>query len=291
MAFENNINFLAKDIHKFCNSPQDFIDKEKRALSVDGVELGEIEKIKTEFIRITATLAFDCDLEYQEYSDVKKIVKKLGLQIEKLDNDIVLFDAIKKLIVYLDLQIGSKVSFYRTFAEMLSNKELEYNYHQLKSANLYDFEKLLIRFYKKSYEKFYGKKYELLINNTYNIENDHKGVFNKERIIKLEKVIKDIKKIDIDKYSSYSEILSEILYKFDEIECKEDIYFVRKVISYLELNLGLKIEDKNIIKAMLENGELAPDYKNIVFDEPIDLEYLKEKFNYAGQVYRKGREK
>jgi len=291
MAFENNINFLAKDIHKFCNSPQDFIDKEKRALSVDGVELGEIEKIKTEFIRITATLAFDCDLEYQEYSDVKKIVKKLGLQIEKLDNDIVLFDAIKKLIVYLDLQIGSKVSFYRTFAEMLSNKELEYNYHQLKSANLYDFEKLLIRFYKKSYEKFYGKKYELLINNTYNIENDHKGVFNKERIIKLEKVIKDIKKIDIDKYSSYSEILSEILYKFDEIECKEDIYFVRKVIAYLELNLGLKIEDKNIIKAMLENGELAPDYKNIVFDEPIDLEYLKEKFNYAGQVYRKGRKK
>jgi len=291
MAFENNINFLAKDLRDFCKSPQDFIDKEKRALSVDGVELGELEKIKAEYIRITATLAFDCDLEYQEYSDVNKIVKQLGLKIEKLNNDIALFDAIKKMIVYLDLQIGSKVSFYRTFAEMLANKELDYNYHQLKSANLYDFEKLLITFYKKSYEKFYGKKYELLIKNTYNIEKDNKSIFSKERIIKLEKIIKDVKKINIDKHYSYSEILNEILYKFDEIESKEDICFVRKVISYLELNLGLKIEDKNIIKEMLENGELTPDYKNLVFDEHIDLEYLKEKFNYAGQVYRKGREK
>ena len=288
MAFENNIIFLAEDLHNYCKSPQDLIDKEKRALSVDGVELTELEKIKAEYIRITATLAFDCDLEYQEYSDVNKIVKQLGLQIEKLDNDIVLFDAIKKLIVYLDLQIGSKVSFYGTFVEMLKNKELDYNYHQLKSANLYDIDKLLIRFYEKSYEDFYGKEHELLIKDIYNIEKENKVIFSKERIIILEKIIKDIKKVDIDKHYIYSGILNEILSKFNEIESKEDICFVRKVIAYLELNLGLKIEDKNILKEMVENGELTPDYKKLVFDEHIDLEYLKEKFNYAGQAYRKG---
>lgn len=288
MAFRNNIEFLKKQLS---GSQLTTEEKEKKSFSENGRELGEKEKIMSEYIRLTATLAFDCDLEFEEYKDVNKMVNQLGELIEQLEEDEILYDSIKKMIVYLDLQIQSKVSFYSTFIEMLLSDELKYDYNQLKKMNLYDFKVLLTMFYKNSYKKFNGNKKELFINEIYNINNNYKNIFNNIRLNRLIKSLERTKKIDLQKYSNYKNVLFEVISKISELDIEEDIIFVRKIIAYLEYNLNIEVDDKEIIVEMFRNNELNPDFKNIVFGDDLDLEYFKEKFHYEGQVFRIWRKK
>ena len=287
MGFRRNIIFYRKEIDESRHEPS---EKERRAFSENGIELGIMEKIKSEFIRLSATFAFDCDLEFEEYSDVNKMIKKLRSKIYDIDiDDEISIDAIKKMIVYLDLQIGSKVSFYTTFIKMLDNLELEYDYQQLKEINLYDFDKLFRLFYQNSKAKF-RKTPETMLRTSEFGKKKEKDFFDKKRIEQIVARIEHIKKRDLKMYYEYSLILNEVLSKKDELR-DEDLFFARKILAYMEYLLSLPIYDEEIVEEMAKKGEFDTDYTKFVIKREMDLDYLKEKFNYTGNLYQRGRER
>lgn len=284
--FRKNIHFFQDELN---NCKESIEEHERKAFSIDGVEPRIIEKIKSEYIRLTATLAFDCDLDTKEYSSVNMVLKELGDLFCKIDNNPLLIDAIKKLIVYIDLQIGCKLSFYSTFQEMLLSGELTYDYYELEKQGLYNCKSLLTTFYMKSYEKINGNK-------NYSIDETNKNLkisdwLNQKRIDELLNSIEKIKKTDLKNYYNYRTILYQIFERINEIDSMQDILFVRKIIALLEYCLNIESKDTEIVQEMINSNEMNLYYESVIFEEDIDLDYLKDRLHYQGGVYGKGKGK
>ncbi len=285
-SFRGSIVFWKKELKKHNTSIAEY---ERKAFTIDGVELGKREKLGREYAILTATFAFDSDLETDEYSDVNKMLRNLGDFIRNLEEDTIMYEAVRKLIVYLDMQIGCKLSFYSTFNEMLLSGELEYNYHDLKKLNLYNFKSLITFFYNKIYDKVHS-------NDNYIVSNNGKDKLevsdwlNKKRISKIMKALEETKEIDIRKYYNFRDILDEIFEILRDEEISEKrILFIRKVLAYIEYSLGIEIVDSETIKLETIKAEIKSLRERTIFNEDIDMPYLKERFHYEDDLGKRKR--
>lgn len=252
---------------------QDEIRRSKKSLDLmeeaafTGIEgnLGEYERITQEYLMLSTTLAFHYDCEYEEYRNLNRMIKRIGEYIDNRDFmvDSLIVEAIKEIIVYLQLHCGCKVSFYKTFDYMLKNKKLLIEYNVLKQNGLFDFQNMMSVFYNDLKEKSYT--------NSYYYNDFDEAYFTNDRLVRIFSTIKGNQK-----YYKFYNLLLEVTEQIKDIQTREELIFYRKVLSFLEINLCMKSSDKEIVKDMIENDEFT--YYD--YEENITLGYLKEKFHY-----------
>ncbi len=266
MAFKDNVNHYSREI---VNSQISINEMEEMSFNGYDGHLNEYEKIIREYITLQSILAFDYDGDYQEYSDTNKLVRKIGEYIDNrsfLDDEIAI-ESIKEIIVYAQLQVGCKVSFYKTFDEMKKTNLLSFDYSTLKKLNLFNFKSLYQLFYEEQMKK--------------NERNTHNDTFTNEKYIydNLELISKNIKNKKNSNYEeifAYLDIIEETKRIIESANSVDDINFCRKVLVYLEYKLSINVRDKEIIEMMTKIGEIKclEEEKVTTFDE------LKEIFNY-----------
>lgn len=266
MAFKDNVNHYSREL---ANSQISINEMEEMSFNGYDGHLNEYEKIIREYITLQSILAFDYDGDYQKYSDINKLVRKIGKCIDNrsfLDDEFAI-ESIKEIIVYAQLQIGCKVSFYKTFNEMKKKNLLSFDYSTLKKLNLFNFKSLYHLFYEEQMKK--------------NEKETNNATFTNEKYIydNLELISKNIKNKKNNSYEeifAYLDIIEETKRIIEDANSVDDINFCRKVLVYLEHKININIRDKEIIEMMTKTGEIICLEEEMVatFDE------LKDTFNY-----------
>ena len=137
MDFMRNVSHLCV---KMARSKKEADEMEREAFTtVDGVLLETLPCIIDEYVLLCAHMASDSGekMDYEKHQHFRILLKNLSYAIDNIDDYDV--DIIKKMIVYIGLELGSKVSFYSTFKKMLVNNELDCFYEINKDDFNFDY--------------------------------------------------------------------------------------------------------------------------------------------------------
>lgn len=100
------------------------IDYERKAFSINGCVMTDQEQIEQEILRLTSVLAYDCDFEYEKYAAMNRVARKLSRQIE---NPTISIELLKRIIVHMDIELGTKLSLRNVFYQMSKAFQMEKN--------------------------------------------------------------------------------------------------------------------------------------------------------------------
>ena len=292
MDYLRNIKFLIQQINN-----KNVNNMEKRAFTINDDLLSDKEQIISEFVRLTAFMGFDADFETDIYGRIIDLLDKLDTKIDDCDwNNLTEIETFKKIIVYIGLNIGSKVSFYKTFHNMLINDEL-FLKNDMNYTKQFDFFYLYDYYYKRTYFQQKKDDNKLFFNSiekeSKNINNIDSNKNHKEINISdvYDNLNKNINKIlikakensinDFDKYRDFSIVLNQLKKIINDKKLTdEEIIFIKKIITYSELEYGVDVSYINTFKDMIENDELNTEYELLTINNEFSIELLKQHFNY-----------
>lgn len=290
MDYRNNILFLSEKLKN-----KNVSNMERKVFTIDRNILKTKEQLIQEYIKLMAYLAHDSSLEFDDHQNVLKVLNELGCVIDNynnLDNNEI--NLIKKVIVYIDLLVGFKVSFYSTFLEMYNSNELNINYNTLINNNNFNYEYLCNYFniHKNIRDYYINFRYKVAkickkLENKFSIKKEKQyssyDDFIKSFYVEYNKLritVSMLLSVDYDKSRDFLELLNDLEYEILNQDIEESIEFAKKVINYIEIEFNLNISYPVTFVRMLNNDELDINYKELSLNKEFNLEYLKNKFNY-----------
>lgn len=260
---------------------------EYESFSVNGKHLMPKEQVITEYSKIKATFAFDTDFEYEKYTKFNTLIKKLGTLVSSYDKlTIEQKEILKKIIVYLDLELDIKVSFYKAFIDMKKNREILINYEILNELGKFDLE-TLISFYGQSVKKEKTSSFKENIEKTLKkIDSNYLEEFNEPESkmddyeYQLNCIYNSLlKEKNKDKATDLIKIIRSLL----ELISNKDIIIeqkelIEKIIVYLELETGTDVSNLNTFIDMISNGQLELSYSELKEEKGLTIEKIIEVF-------------
>ena len=302
---------------------RNLVEKEQLAFCVNDRFLETREQLILEYGKLSSYLAFDSGYTYARYQRLSSILKNISEKIDDFDNlnelDILV---LKKMIVYLNLDLGLSVSFYSVFENMVLSEEFHFIKDNLKIE--YDYDALYNVMIHKEKER------RLKVNKPVDIPavpvDRNKQIISSEKLSKQQRVIKlyleeqtkdiiDRKKPRVSLEKQIRSYNARLLYlkrllgkdnKFDNSEKEiymklllslaqkkdylvvnlEHYMFFRKVKTFLENKIGSGISDIQMYHYMSKSGELDIDISMLNSEEDV-LAYLEEAFGLEKKQKRR----
>lgn len=271
------------------NSNQKISKMEYESFCINGKHLMPKEQVITEYSKIKATFAFDTDFEYEKYTKFNALIKKLGALVASYDKlTIEQKEILKKVIVYLDLELGTKVSFCKTFIDMKKNRELLINYEMLNELGKFDLD-TLFSFYGRSVKKEKHTNFKENIKKTLqNINYIETTPENNEKYkiadyaYQLNCLCENLSKennISKEKTADFMKIIKSLFTLISGLNLtEEDKEFIEKTIVYLELETGTNVSYLDTFMNMITDGQLELDYDELKENGNLTIEKIAEIF-------------
>ena len=109
-------------------------DFNKRELYYGKKLLPEVQLVN-EYLKLSSVFTFVVGEEYdfEKYNAFRVMLKDLHEAIDSLYSNLINIDVktIQKIIVHLDLELGTDITYYAIFLEMLENNELDEDYNEM----------------------------------------------------------------------------------------------------------------------------------------------------------------
>lgn len=311
MSFITNVNGLSKylkDVNPF--------EAERMAFTVHEGELLSIKnQLEKELLLLSSFLAFEVDCSYKRYSDLVHSVEFYKEVLDKVeeDQDILIIETLKRVIVYLQLEVGCKVSFVTTFLDMKKDNTLDIAYSSYekigsltpdvlfmifyndllrirKNENKYE-ENINVKVeYLNEYEDMFKNDYEFLYKKNYSKQDafeDYKIYKYSFKDISLK--VNKLKNVNFDLYQAIVTLVRDIKKKYlsnDYSYFDDKGLFVEQVITYLEYFFELNPTFPQVYAYMYYEKNLDYDINMLLKLGKLNMESLEELFR-PGKTYRK----
>ena len=301
---------------------RNLVEKEQLAFCVNDRFLETREQLILEYGKLSSYLAFDSGYTYARYQRLSSILKNISEKIDDFDNlnelDILV---LKKMIVYLNLDLGLSVSFYSVFENMVLSEEFHFIKNNLKVE--YDYDALYKVMCHKEKEKkrkvnqildipsvpvydpykLYSKTKKQHINSIgLSLQNALKSESQLKkprvslerqvrsfstRFLYLRRLLDKNKEFDNSEKELYMKLLILLVQKKDYSVVSNEYYMLfRKVKTFLESKVGAGISDIEMYNYMINSGELDIDVSKFDNAEEL-LSYLGQEFGLSKKQKRR----
>ena len=310
MAFHENVDSVALS---FMDTQKSSTQMENEAFSISQIEMDELTRLIHEYTRLTAHMAYEVDFDYKKFHDVNWMIKRLGEDLKRYKTfNPCYVEAIKRMIVFLQCEVGCKVSFYTVFDEMIKEGSLSLGYDELRSMAAYSYNRILKYFYKNAYAKTsdrsmfdihvrevlkelsdkkimisdYIENGEYILDEEYKNDSEYLKLRSSDFTARLSKVFKKTVRITNIEPEKLEQLLRVTECAYDDAVgdvhklTPELVEFLGKVVTYLELEVGIPVSDRKTFIKMMANKELDINIdESIAFNE-YSYSFLKKKFHY-----------
>ena len=157
-----------KDYINAQDKPLELLEQE--AFIINGVLISDIDQIVKEYIRLREELKVNSFDHLKTYNWFKTVLNDLNKYGSNLNDDTI--NTLKRVIVYLDAELGIIPSFYTTFDKMIKNNEFNPSFLKLKSKNtckdIYNHYERLVKLEKTGKNTLTWEEMYILSSNYYN---------------------------------------------------------------------------------------------------------------------------
>ena len=295
MGYHSNVRNTSKIISSSDLLP---IDLETRAFTQNGEVLGERARLVREYVRLQSYFAHDVDFKYEKYHAFGLMIAHIGNCIDEYyDLEKVDVTVLKKMIVYIGLQIGCSVSYYTIFDEMKRSGELKLSYTKLSKNGFFNAETLYYIFkyltFKygtdvDSYKLYIDKELNNVENIVYNQNEEELNFYKNVNPYKTvthelkSKIFEKYVEKDLNKMNDMIELLENLEDKYLSVPELDDSssLFVMKVISYFECLLNSDYTFESVYNSMINSNEIDEfmSYETLKALNLFDLKYLEKRF-------------
>lgn len=287
---------------------------EFRMSLVNGERLNEKASLTREYMTLLSMFAHDVDFSNEKYQDFNLILMHISVLINNYEElDEIDKMALKKMIVFLGLNIGAPISYLSVFEDMRRSRELYISYNKLKRLGVIAPKKLmhtyrvltiklgrypsLLKDIIINKNKFTAD--EMYLNNNYKLEDMRVDLSNENTKIYYNKLTdlkvknhRSNKRIQFTKYAHIDRLIDEVLLEYinpDFIYEKEDYLFLQMMITYLEIILLENPSYDDVYELMIRENYIDElmDYETLIKTDSFNLKYFQRRFYGFGKTKRK----